>query len=287
MSQCSWYRWTQPHMAFGGMMERPTQVLILPWWSHFPSPGDILVSVQMPDFHLRPSESESLKMGSRWVCCKWLCFCLHIYTGTVSLMSALIESGCKSGYKFLTPFSPCKITAGLSMARSSWMKKMLSLSSGNIQLLKSRSLLCGWGGSKATLCVLEQCRSSQEVFQVCSCCSTMAGAQISLVAVPFPVIQRLLSRWTPVLSISALCLQAQHPCFWKKEKAKKQKVINWHFFFLVWSYKSGKTTASQEGFLISQNCAHSPGQKGIHEDGHFAPGYKIRVISKGGKENEK
>jgi hypothetical protein len=67
----------------------------------------------MPDSHLRP-ESEYLKMGSRWVCSTWLCFYLHTFTftGTVSLGSALVKSGCKSRSKFLTSFSPCEITSG-------------------------------------------------------------------------------------------------------------------------------------------------------------------------------
>lgn len=137
------------------------------------------------------------------------------------------------------------------MTRNSWMKKMLFSPSRNVQHLKSRSLLCGWGGSKVTLCVSGQCRSSREliqlrrqticstncqvVSQVCSCCSTMlAGAQGSLAPAPFPVSQLLLSYWTAVLSISALRLQAQHSRFWKEEKAKKCKVAK----------------LSSEGFLI-------------------------------------
>lgn len=137
------------------------------------------------------------------------------------------------------------------MTRSSWMMKMLFPPSRNVQDLKSRSLLCEWGGSQVTLCVSEQCRSSREliqlrqqticsanckaVFQVCSCCSTMlAGAQGSLASAPFPVSQLLLSYWTAVLSISALCLQAQHPVSGRK---KKQRNANF-------------AKLSSEGFLI-------------------------------------
>lgn len=201
----------------------------------------------------------------------------------------------------------------LSMARSTgWKKPFLPSRNAHV---KSRALLCRRCGSKVTQCVSEQCRSSreltqlklqtvwckdcQEALQVCSRCSPrLAGAPISLAAAPFSVIQ--------------LCLHAGHlffpyllseasffPGIRKQQRSKRSYPLRLLLlFFLVWSCKTGKSRSPRSlvvdfyQLFISQNCAHSPGQEGTHTAGHLLRRHtiipkKVRVISKGERENEK